>query len=126
MTFVRFHSPVANARGTYPGIFALANGLAEDGRLNEADARWLHRANARGEGAYADPSTTHPETYDRVANPGAAAWFRSSAISLLEYVRGYQELLARYEVDCVESRSNDPGRVIYSDDVQVVVVPHTE
>jgi len=121
--FVRFHSPHPNARGTFPGVFALANGLRSDGRLSDADVDWLRAANTTATLAYADPSVTHPEVYDRALHPTAEAWFRVSALHLTEMVRGYLELLARYGVACVESRSDDPGEVIYSDDVQVVVVP---
>ena len=123
MDFVRFHSPTPNARGTFPGVFALANGLRNDGRLNDADLEWLRVANARATAAYADPSVTHPEVYDRALHPAAEAWFRVSASHLTEMVRDYVDLLARYDVACVESRSDDPGEVIYSDDVQIVVVP---
>ena len=124
MSFVRFHAATANARGTYPGLFALANGLASDGLLSEVDVAWLRRANDAATAAYADPAVSHPEVYDRALNPRAAAWFRASATDLLDLAQGYLELLTRYGVAWVESRSDDPGRVIYSDDVQVIVVPH--
>ena len=124
MTFVRFHAVSANARGTFPGVFALANGLASDGLLNDVDAAWLRRANDAGNDAYANPAATYPDVYDRALNPAAAAWFRVSATHLTHMVEGYLDLLARYGVAWAESRSDDPGRVIYSDDVQVVVVPH--
>ena len=124
MTFVRFHAATANARGTFPGLFALANGLASDGLLSEVDVAWLRRANDDAAAAYADPAITHPEVYDRALNPRAAAWFRASATDLVSMTQGYLDLLTRYGVDWVESRSDDPGRVIYSDDVQVIVVPH--
>ena len=124
MSYVRFHAASANARGTFPGVFALANGLASDGFLNDVDVAWLRRANDAGNTAYANPTITHPDVYDRALNPAAAAWFRVSATHLTQMVEDYLDLLTRYRVHWVESRSDDPGHVIYSDDVQVVVVPH--
>jgi hypothetical protein len=39
-------------------------------------------------------------------------------------VPGYLQLLDTHGVECVELRSADPGRVVYEDDVQVVVTPY--
>ena len=125
MDFVRFHAPHANARGTFPGVFALANGLRADGLLSDSDAAWLLNANARATAAYADPSVTHPDVYDREINPAAEAWFRTTATHLIDMARDYVALLGRHSVECVETHSDGPGRVLYSDDVQIVVVPHS-
>ncbi|MER0428530.1 hypothetical protein ABR748_30565 [Streptomyces microflavus] len=43
---------------------------------------------------------------------------------MLERVPGYLQVLTAHGVECQLLRSADPGRVIYEDDVQVVVVPH--
>lgn len=121
--YVRFQSPTPNHRGRRTGLFALANGLGRDGRLSPADHDWWRAANARCEAAYTDPSTVDPTCYDPHVNPGAHAWFRADATHLLTLVAGYLELLDRYAVPWEERRSTDPGRVVYADDVQVVVVP---
>lgn len=34
------------------------------------------------------------------------------------------EILSAHGVDCQALRCADPGRVVYEDDVQIVVVPH--
>jgi len=36
---------------------------------------------------------------------------------------GYLDLLDRYQVGWIERRSDNPGRIRYEDDVQVVVTP---
>lgn len=57
-------------------------------------------------------------------NPGAVAWFKSTADELLARVPGYLDLLAAHDVACVRLRSAVvPGRVVYEDSTQVVVVP---
>ncbi len=121
--YVRFQSAVPNRRGRFPGVFALANGLASEGALSPADATWLREANDRANAAYADPTTVVPECYDANIHPGAAAWFRSSATDLLELTSSYLALLDRYDIPWVQLRTARPGRIVYADDVQVVAVP---
>ncbi|WP_449373587.1 hypothetical protein [Arthrobacter psychrolactophilus] len=57
-------------------------------------------------------------------NPLAAAWFKDTATHLLERIEPYLEMLMRHDVQVVKLISDDPGQVIYEDEVQVVVVPH--
>ncbi|ROS23978.1 hypothetical protein [Cellulomonas sp. PhB150] len=122
MQFIRFQSATPNARGTFPGVFALANGLARDGRLSDDDRRWLRESNARCDAAYTDPTTVVPECYDRTAHPGARSWFKTTAGHLLDLTAPYLDLLDRYGVAWVRLTTDDPGRVTYEDDVQVVAV----
>ncbi|MFI2753899.1 hypothetical protein ACGIF2_10735 [Cellulomonas sp. P22] len=121
--YVRFQSPAPNRRGHHSGLFALANGLARDGRLSDDDHTWWRAANARCEATYADPSSVDPSCYDPRTNPGARAWFRTDATHLVALARGYLDLLDRYGVAWEELRTDDPGLVVYADDVQVVAVP---
>lgn len=122
--FRRYQSAVPNRRGTYPGVFALANGLAEHGLLDADDHAWLRAANRRAYDLHADPSAADPHCYDRDLNPGARAWFKDPAGELLGFVSGYLALLDRYAVPWVELTTTSPGRVVYEDAVQVVAVPY--
>ncbi|MFD5327818.1 hypothetical protein [Streptomyces sp. NPDC127092] len=121
--FLRFQSPVRHPRGHFPGVFALANGLARDGLLSEAEHRFWRAANDWYDAAYPDPSDIDPTVYDPVLNPGAAAWFKVTAVHLLDRVPGYLSLLAAHGVACERVESSDPGRIVYEDAVQVVAVP---
>lgn len=122
--FVRYEANEPNARGARIGIFGLANALAREGRLSPEDHKWWATSNAWYNDAYPDPSLTHPTVYDRAIHPSAQAWFRISAVHLLAGIPGYLELLSRYGVNWQESRSTDPGIVLYEDEVQVVVDPY--
>ena len=122
-TFRRFQSAVPNRRGTYPGVVALATGLASSGRLTAADAAWLRRANDNANATYPNPTAATPDCYDRALNPGARSWFRDSAEHLFVLTDPYLELLDRYEVPWVELRTSSPGRIVHEDDVQVVAIP---
>ena len=121
--FIRFQSAVPNRRGRFPGVFAMANGLAHEGMLTPADLEWWRTANARAEAAYTDPTRTTPDCYDPVRNAGARSWFRLSAAHLLEMTQEYLSLLDRYGVLWTELRTRTPGRITYEDEVQVVAVP---
>ncbi|MFE9461982.1 hypothetical protein [Streptomyces californicus] len=125
MAYVRFQSPDRSPRGHFPGIFALANGLARDGRLTEEQHRFWRAANDWYDAAYTDPSRVDPSVYDPEVNPGAVAWFKVSAAHLLDRVPGYLALLAAHGVAYERLESADPGRVVYEDEVQIVVVPHS-
>ncbi|MEV8416237.1 hypothetical protein AB0P45_21895 [Streptomyces niveus] len=122
--YVRFQSPVRSPRGHFPGVFALANGLARDGRLTPEQWRFWRTNNDWYDAAYPDPTKVDPSVYDHSVNPGAVAWFKSTADELLARVPGYLDLLAAHDVACVRLRSAVvPGRVVYEDSTQVVVVP---
>lgn len=123
--FLRFQSAVPNGRGTYPGIFAMTNGLRDADLLADDDVEWVRRQNAHGDRSYTDPSTVVADCYDATVNPGARSWFKDDAGDLLLMARRYTRLLDRYEIPWVELRSERPGRIVYEDQVQVVAVPFT-
>ncbi|KIZ16121.1 hypothetical protein [Streptomyces natalensis] len=122
--YVRFQSPHPNRRGHFTGVFGLVNTLARNGRLSDEQESFRRINNSWYDAAYANPSTVDATVYDHEINPGAAAWFKPSAVHLIGRVSGYLEILAAHGVDCRMMRSADPGRVIYEDDVQIVVVPY--
>lgn len=124
MEFVRFESPTPNGRGAHIGIFGLANGLAHRDLLSSQDREWLATSNAWGDTAYADPATVDATIFDKTVHPLATCWFKSTAEHLLVQVSGYLDLLDRYDVKWRERRATDPGRPIYEDQVQVVVLPY--
>lgn len=121
--FLRFHSAVPNRHGRFPGLFALANGLQADGRLSEEEERWWRENNELGHRLYPDPSSTHPDTYDRTKHPGAQAWFKAEVVHIIAYARGYTRLLDAHQVPWTLLTTTTPGRIIYEDDVQVVALP---
>ncbi|MFE3603589.1 hypothetical protein [Streptomyces sp. NPDC059142] len=124
--FIRFQSTTRSPRGHFPGVFALANGLARSGALTEEQWRFWRTGNDWYDANYPDPSTVDPLVYDAGRNPGAVAWFKSSraAAELIARVDGYLKLLTAHGVAWQELRSTDPGRVVYEDAYQVVVVPY--
>ncbi|MER8072117.1 hypothetical protein ABTZ59_27845 [Streptomyces sp. NPDC094034] len=122
--YVRFQSPHRNRRGYFTGVFGLINTLAREGKLTAEQEAFRRGNNSWYNAAYTDPSTVDATVYDHEINPGAAAWFKPSATHLLERVPGYLQVLAAHGVECQLVRSADPGRIIYEDDFQVVVIPH--
>jgi hypothetical protein len=77
--YVRFQSVVADSRGRYVGVFGLVNILAKQGRLTAEQERFRRVNNGWYDGAYPDPAAVDPRVYDHELNPGAVAWFKSTA-----------------------------------------------
>lgn len=122
--FVRYQATEVNRHGNRVGIFALANSLARGGELSSRDYQWWRAANEWYDAAYPDPSSTDPGVYDHGVNPHAQAWFKTTAGDLLARIPGYLDLLNRYGVPYEELQSSSPGRILYEDDVQIVVDPY--
>jgi hypothetical protein len=122
--FVRYQCAVPNRRGHFPGVFALANGLRDDGLLAFEDRAWLLEANREATAAYVDPTTIDPTCYDATLNPGARSWFAADARDLLEMTAEYLHLLDRYEVPWMQLTTHSPGRIVYRDAKQIVAVPY--
>ncbi|MBT2534142.1 hypothetical protein J7E83_18840 [Arthrobacter sp. ISL-48] len=123
--FIRFQSAVPNRRGQFPGVFAMANGLRDEGLLSKADERWLQIANANATSTYTDPTTVATDCYNAELNPGARSWFKAASLQLLDMTAEYLNLLDRHGIPWMALRSDNPGRLVYEDAVQVVAVPHT-
>lgn len=125
VTYIRFQSAVPNRHGRFPGVFAMANGLARSGRLNPTDHAWWQAANAEISELYSDPAAREAGVYDHARYPSARAWFKAeSALPLLTKARGSLDLLDRYGVPWMELRTTSPGQIHYEDAVQVIAVPY--
>ncbi|WFR67998.1 hypothetical protein P9139_06485 [Curtobacterium flaccumfaciens] len=105
-------------------MFALANGLRDDGLLTPEDRTWLLDANRKATAAYVDPATIDPACYDATLNPGARSWFVAEARDLLEMTALYLDLLDRYEVPWTQLATHSPGHIVYRDATQIVAVPY--
>lgn len=121
--YVRFQGTRRSPRGHFPGIFGLANNLARQGTLSDQQYRLWRAGNDWYDANYTNPSHIDPTIYDHDLNPGAVAWFKASAVHLIDRVEDYLEILAAHDVSCVRVESTNPGKIIYEDSEQVVVVP---
>jgi len=122
LSFVRFQSPTRDKRGNFTGVFGLVNNLARAGRLTAEQEAFRRTNNDWYDANFINPAHTDPSVYDAEVNPGAAAWFKASAHVFIERVDGYLTILEALEVPCETVRSANPGRIIYEDEFQVVVV----
>lgn len=123
MKFVRYQSTRPNSRGVHPGIFGLANVLGRDGNFSATQQVVWRTGNDWYNEAYPDPSDRYPDVYDHQINPGAVAWFKSSARHLLERVEPYLVLLDAHQVPWEKLESDHPGRIVYEDEFQVIATP---
>lgn len=82
MTFVRYESLEPSPSGRRPGVFALVNGLAHDGRLTPEERLWWRENNDWFNAVLTDPAVTDTTIFDRsvhcrteccTASPGSNA-----------------------------------------------------
>ncbi|KQX59516.1 MULTISPECIES: hypothetical protein [unclassified Streptomyces] len=121
--YVRFQGTVRHPRGHFPGVFVLANELAREGRLSEAEYRFWRTNNDWYDAHYTNPTDVDPRIYAPEVNPGAVAWFKPTAHHLITRVDGYLTLLAAHGIACHRLESTNPGRILYEDEHQIVVAP---
>lgn len=98
------------------------NVLGRQGMLTEAEEALRIKHNAWYDAAYADPSASGTGAYDTA---DAEAWFRvDGASELLNRIHVYTDILDAHRIawECI--RSDDPGLIIYEDDVQIVARPY--
>jgi hypothetical protein len=121
--YVRFQSPVPDRFGRRIGIFGLVNMLGKRGLLTAEEERFRRTTNAWYDATYTNPASVDSTVYDPRINPTAAAWFSPTAEHLLKPIPGYLAILAAHNLTCERYDSTDPGRIIYQDPHQVVVIP---
>ncbi len=122
MTFVRYQSPVPDRHGRRIGLFGLVNMLGNRGLLSAGEEDFRRTTNAWYDATFVNPTTVDPTVY--ADNSLAAAWFRTTATELFEPISQYLSILAAHNLPCERYTADDPGRVLYEDEYQVVVVPH--
>ncbi|WP_404827310.1 MULTISPECIES: hypothetical protein [Streptomyces] len=106
--YVRFQSTTRHPHGHFPGVFALVNTLAKEGRLTPGQERFRRTNNDWYDANYPNPSDTDPTVYDRTLNPGAVAWFKSTSHDLIARVDGYLAILAAHHIPCHRLHSATP------------------
>jgi len=124
LPYVRFQGTVRNGRGAFPGVFVLVNGLARNGLLTAEQERFRRTHNDWYDAAYTNPAHVDPAVYDPEVHPRAVAWFKPSARRLIERIDGYLAILTAHRVPWQRAESFDPGRAVYEDADQIVVVPY--
>jgi hypothetical protein len=95
--------------------------------LTQAEEAFRKSANAWYDSAYTDPSQVDPTLFDLEMNPDSTCWFKADAVDLLDRIPPYLTVLAAHGVTwrkCASSRP--PGRILYEDEWQIVVVPSPE
>ena len=121
MVFVRYGCVEANSRGLKVGISALTNGLLSDGVLTPAEVERVRENNYWYENTYIDPAKVEPGVFDRLINPGTECWFQSDAHHLIIRIEGYLQFVDQHGVSWEKVESEKPSRIVYEDDVQIVV-----
>jgi hypothetical protein len=117
-------SATTGTEGRHSGVFGLVNGLYRRGELTDEQAVFRRANNDWYNANMIDPGKTAPEVYDMALHPRAVAWFKESAVEMIERVAGYLEILDAHGVAWELLRSTDPGRILYEDVHQIIAEPH--
>lgn len=88
--------------------------------LNWGEKRRWRALNEWFEQACPEPPSV---VYDSAGNSYAAAWFRSDAAELLDRIQVHTSILDAHNIAWEEVRTTNPGRIVYSDEFQVVAIP---
>lgn len=124
MAYVRFQSTDPTPDGRHPGFLGLINNLSRAGRLTAEEEDFRRTTHTWYEAHHTNPTTVDATVYDPTINPGAAAWFKDSATPVISRAEGYLQILEAHGVRCTKLVAPDPpGRTIYEDADQIVVVP---
>lgn len=97
------------------------NGLARNGRLTELEfERWKNL------NIYLDNAYTAPQVYQEYPDLPLTSWFiAEGAHEIMSHNQFYLNVLNKYMVPWRRIESTNPGKILYRDDVQVVVAPYT-
>ncbi|MFB7879179.1 hypothetical protein ACFC06_28370 [Nocardia sp. NPDC056064] len=121
--YVRFQAIHPNRHGVCPGVFALVNGLSSEGRLSVEQERFRRSGNDWFTDHLVNPYEVDRRVYDRDRHPGAVAWFKATALPMIDRVSGYLDILDRHGIAWERLDSDDPGTILYEDPQQIVALP---
>ena len=121
---IRYETDMGHGRrpGVRLGVFAAVNTLARRGLLTTEQEAYRRANNDWYDAHVPMPTATQPTLYSD-ACPLAAAWWKVSAAEPLARIPGYLAILDAHGVAWRARSGEDPGEVLYEDDVQVVAVP---
>ena len=121
--YVRYQAAQPGRTGLRSGVYGLVNGLYRRGLLTAEQAAFRRAGNDWYNANMIDPGRAAPEVYDKTLHPRAVAWFKESAVEMIERVAGYLEILEAHGVAWELVRSSDPGKILYEDEYQIIAEP---
>ena len=121
--YVRYQATIANARGIFSGVFALVNGLHFARQLSDEQAALRREIHDWFNANLTNPADLDPRVFDRTRYPVTLSWFKTSARACLAKLPPYLTILDEHGVGYERVRSHAPGRIVYEDELQVVVAP---
>ena len=119
--YYRYHVNYTSPKtGQHVGLFVAVWHLLQKGVLSEEEAQeyWRQRR-------YFEDVLPIPPFYANGNPEGAVTWFKDSetAREMAGRLSFYTDILRKYGVELMETRSEAPGRIIYEDEYQIGVIP---
>ncbi|MFD4430802.1 hypothetical protein [Nocardia sp. NPDC058497] len=107
--YVRFQAAQPYRHGRFPGVVGLVEGLSSEGRLTVEQERFRRSGNDWFGDHLVNPYEVDRRVYDRERHPGAAAWFKSTALPMIDRVSGYLDILDAHGIAWERLDSDSPG-----------------
>lgn len=119
--YKRIQASYCGRLGVEVGIFVAADHLRRAGKLDADQLAtyldiddWFHK------------HLPEPPFYEDGNSVGAVTWFKTPIPESMESrAQSLMEILRAHDVDHDQVLSTDPGRIIYEDDYQIGVIPHS-
>ncbi|WP_078551988.1 hypothetical protein [Bacillus alkalicellulosilyticus] len=118
--YFRYHVNYISPKTGMPvGIFVAVGHLVDERRMLEEEIQtyWEQRK-------YFEEVLPVPPFYWEGNPLGAVTWFKENKHTdkLINQMTFYFEMLRKYDVALVKTKSDNPGKIIYEDDYQVAVI----
>ena len=105
------------------GVFAAMGDLKRRGVMTNEETFWYQQVTT-----WFNESLQNPDCFELPVDTSisniAKSWFSPDALEFIDKTESVALLLQRYGIGVEKLTSNDPGKVIYKDINQVVVLPY--
>jgi hypothetical protein len=118
--YFRYHVNYSSPKTKQPvGIFVAVWHLLQKGLLTEEETveYWKTRK-------FAEEKLPVPPFYSEGNPRGAVTWFKENAFAegFVAKVPFYFNMLRKYQVKVIKTKTDNPGEIIYEDDFQIAAV----
>lgn len=121
--YIRFETEICFRGTSYrKGIFAAMGDLKRSQKMSEEEIAWYANIAEWFNKTLLNPTCFDPPIADGIKFR-AKSWFSVSATEFISQSRAVVDLLTKYGVVVTELRSEKPGKILYEDNFQIVVLP---
>ena len=122
--YIRYETDIKLKTGILgKGVFAAMGDLKRRGVMTNEETFWYQQV-----ATWFNESLQNPDCFELLVDTSisniAKSWFSLDALEFIDKTESVALLLQRYGIGVEKLTSNDPGKVIYKDINQVIVLPY--